>query len=146
MPTKKDLAALLSENPQPPLRRGRGLRLSRVSKHALNASFEMGAPPAAPDQAAARPAERPPAADALAEPTVVPLAAASEPASVTADPRPLAAPDVEPGKPSRKKRKLLLRNDLLKECKRIARSQDRKLYQVIESALEDYIKRHGVRE
>jgi hypothetical protein len=82
----------------------------------------------------------------VVEPTAEPLAAASEPASITAEPLAPGASDAEPLKPARKKRKLALRKDLLKECKRIARSQDRKLYQVIESALEDYILRHGVRE
>jgi predicted transcriptional regulator len=46
----------------------------------------------------------------------------------------------------REKRKIQLRKDLLKQGKRIARAQDRKLYQVIESALEEYIQRHGVPE
>ncbi|MEO7911557.1 MAG: hypothetical protein ABIV47_18085, partial [Roseiflexaceae bacterium] len=50
MPTKKDLAALLSETPQPPLRRGRGLRLSRASKQARELASK---PSAAPESAAA---------------------------------------------------------------------------------------------
>ena len=142
MPTKKDLAALLSEDPQPPLRRGRGLRLSRESKQTLGASLEVGARPVAPDLTQAPPTE--PAASV--ETTAEPVAAASEPAVVTAEPLAPASSDVEPHKPARKKRKLRLRKDLLKECRRIARAQDRKLYQVIESALEDYIQRHGVQE
>ena len=57
-----------------------------------------------------------------------------------------ALADPESLKPEREKRKLQLRKDLLKQCKRIARAQDRKLYQVIESALEEYIQRHGAHE
>jgi len=58
-----------------------------------------------------------------------------------------AAPsDPEPRKPKRDKRKIQLRKDLLKQCKRIARAQDCKLYQLIESALEEYIQRHGAHE
>ena len=54
--------------------------------------------------------------------------------------------DPEPLIPERAKRKIQLRKDLLKQCKRIARAQDRKLFQVIESALEEYIQRHGATE
>jgi nucleotide-binding universal stress UspA family protein len=57
-----------------------------------------------------------------------------------------ASSDPEPLKLEREKRKLQLRKDLLKQCKRIARTQDRKLNQVIESALEEYIQRHGAPE
>jgi hypothetical protein len=51
--------------------------------------------------------------------------------------------DLAPPAPEREKRKLLLRKDLLKQCKRLARAQDRKLYQVVEAALEEYLQRHG---
>jgi hypothetical protein len=57
-----------------------------------------------------------------------------------------AVAESEPPKLEREKRKIQLRKDLLKQCKRIARAQDRKLYQVIESALEEYIHRHGARK
>jgi len=57
-----------------------------------------------------------------------------------------ALSDPEPRKPKRDKRKIQLRKDLLKQCKRIARAQDCKLYQLIESALEEYIQRHGAHE
>jgi hypothetical protein len=144
MPTKKDLAALLSETPQPPLRRGRGLRLSRASKQALDLSLEAGARPEPSNQVAARPAQPATEATESGEAPIAPSAEASESHAEAAVPLDLAAPsDHEPLKPARDKRKLQLRKDLLKECKRIARAQDRKLYQVIESAIEDYIQRHG---
>jgi hypothetical protein len=165
MPTKKDLAALLSEDPQPPLRRGRGLRLSRASKQIADASLVVGArpiaakpaepaePPEQPSEAAASveaPAqlvEPPPEAAASVEAPAEPVAAAPEAKALAADlPAPAVVSDIVSHKPEREKRKLQLRKDLLKECKRIARSQDRKLYQVVESALEEYIRRHGVGE
>ena len=142
MPTKKDLAALLSEDPQPPLRRGRGLRLSRASKQIVDASLEVGARPIA-----AKPVEPPPETVASVEAPVEPVAAAPEADAAVADlPAPVVVSDIVSHKPEREKRKLQLRKDLLKECKRIARTQDRKLYQVVESALDEYIQRHGVRE
>ncbi|MEP7191195.1 MAG: hypothetical protein ABI901_18545, partial [Roseiflexaceae bacterium] len=144
MPTKKDLAALLSETPQQPLRRGRGLRLSRASKQAL----ELAAKPVAAPELAADPA--PSAAPALSaapdlalvEPTVAadesavpPIAAdssAAEAVAIAGAPREAtASSDLAPPTPERDKRKLLLRKDLLKQCKRLARAQGRKLYQVV---------------
>src|SRR3712207_253784 len=104
MPIKKDLADLRSEAP-PPLRRGRGLRLSRAAKQ----SKELAATP--PAKPAAVPAES--AAPALESPQ-----AEFEPnreARTPAEPKQL--------KPLREKRKLKLRKDLLKECKRLARAQ-----------------------
>jgi hypothetical protein len=68
----------------------------------------------------------------------------SAPAAEPADAVVLPVPDVP--EPERKQRKLLLRKDLLKQCKRIARAQDRKLYQVVEAALVEYIQRHGAHE
>ena len=140
MTTKKDLAALPSETPGP-LRRGRGLRLSRAGKQSKQLAREVGvqleAPPPAP------------------EPPAKPAAVATQPIETVGDaPAADFELDSEAGaptkpdrlKPLREKRKLQLRKDLLKQCKRIARAQDRKLYQVIESALEDYIDRHGARE
>ena len=151
MPTKKDLAALLSETPQPPLRRGRGLRLSRASKQARelapkpSVSPEPSTSPPEPSFPVAQPAAEP-AAVAAATP-IAPDAVAAEANAVAAAPIEAAAlPDPKPLNPERDKRKLQLRKDLLKQCKRIARAQDRKLYQVIESALEEYIQRHGAPE
>src|SRR5262245_42870937 len=115
MPTKKDLAAQQSETPAPPLRRGRGLRLSRAAKPPRVAPPDAGAQIDALARAAVPPAA-PPAADIQAQgQAVVPF---------------------EPQQPGAtyEKRKLKLRKDLLKESKRIARAQDRKLYQVVEAA------------
>jgi hypothetical protein len=41
----------------------------------------------------------------------------------------------------RQSRGYKIRDDLVKECKRIALEEDRKLYQVMEEALEEYIQR-----
>ncbi len=143
MPIKKDLAALQSQASQPPLRRGRGWRLSRESKPAREPSVEAGAKPKFPIKAAERAVE---AAESTGSPGE-PLAMASESIAEAAPmPHAPAPADSESSAPARKKRKIQLRKDLLKECKRIARVQDRKLYQVIESALEEYIQRHGARE
>jgi hypothetical protein len=143
MPTKKDLAAPLSETPQP-LRRGRGLRLSSASKQAHGL--------------ASKPSSAPEPSGAVALPSVALAAEAAAPAAPTIAPAAEAAPEViapielaassdsAPLKPEREKRKLLLRKDLLKQCKRIARAQDRKLAQVVESALEEYIQRYGAHE
>ena len=142
MPTKKDLAVLLSENPQPPLRRGRGLRLSRASKQAR----ELALKPSAAPESSSLP-ESSATAAALAALPIAPDAVATEAdAGVVAPIESAAALDPAPLKPARDKRKLVLRKDLLKQCKRIARAQDRKLYQVIESALEEYIQRYGAHE
>ena len=153
MPTKKDLSALLSETPQPPLRRGRGLRLSRASKQARELAPKPSVVPGPsispePSAALARPPAEP-ASDSIevAGTPIVP-AVVDAGAGVVAD-APIesaALADPESLKPEREKRKLQLRKDLLKQSKRIARAQDRKLYQVIESALEEYIQRHGAPE
>jgi len=149
MPTKKDLAAPLSETPQP-LRRGRGLRLSGASKQAHGLASK---PSSAPE-----PSTAPEPSGAVALPSVALAAEAAAPAAPTIAPAAEAAPEViapielaassdsAPLKPEREKRKLLLRKDLLKQCKRIARAQDRKLAQVVESALEEYIQRYGAHE
>jgi hypothetical protein len=76
---------------------------------------------------------------------IAPDAAAPE-GDVAAAIKTAASSDPKPLKPERDRRKIQLRKDLLKQCKRIARAQDRKLYQVIESALEEYIQRHGAHE
>jgi hypothetical protein len=142
MPTKKDLAALLSETPQPPLRLGRGLRLSRASKQAR----ELAAKPSVAPEPSSLP-EPSARAAALAAPSIATDAVAAEAdAGVVTPIESAAASEPAPLKPERDKRKLLLRKDLLKQCKRIARAQDRKLAQVIESALEEYIQRHGAPE
>jgi hypothetical protein len=86
---------------------------------------------------AAASAATPIARDAIAAEAGVVAAAPIEQAVLSAH---------EPFEPERQKRKLQLRKDLLKQCKQIARAQDRKLYQVIESALEEYIHRHGARK
>jgi len=151
---KKDLAALLGESPQQPLRRGRGLRLSRAAKQAR----ELVANPLAAPEPSVSPAPlpEPSATDALpsaadpaaaAEEPVTPAAPAAEAAVVANAPiEPAGSADLTPLKPARKKRTLQLRKDLLKQCKQIARAQDRKLYQVIEAALEEYIQRYGAPE
>ena len=127
MPAKKDLAAQPGETPATPLRRGRGLRLSRAAKQSRNRSSDAGAQLDPPARAAI--------------PSVEPLAAAIEAHGQAAAPFELAQPE-----PVYEKRKLKLRKDLLQQAKRIARTQDRKLYQVIEAALESYIERHGAGE
>jgi hypothetical protein len=145
MPTKKDLAALLSETPQRPLRRGRGLRLSRPSKQAQESAskpsgmLEPSSPPESSSlaESSANVAVPSPVPDAAAPGADIP---AGEPIES------VAATDADTLKPERKKRKILLRKDLLKQCKQIARAQDRKLYEVIESALEEYLQRHGAHE
>jgi len=153
MPTKKDPTALLSEMPQQPLRRGRGLRLSRASKQAREFASKPSVPPEpstlpTPPATAAQPSiELAAEAAASAATPIAPDAVAAEADAVAAAPvesAALSAP--EPLKPQRDKRKVQLRKDLLKQCKRIARVQDRKLYQVIESALEEYIQRYGAHE
>ena len=152
MPTKKDLSALLSETPQPPLRRGRGLRLSRASKQARELAPKPSVVPGPsispePSAAVARPPAEPDADSVVVTETpIVPAAVATEPDVVADAPIESAVADPESLKPEREKRKLQLRKDLLKQSKRIARAQDRKLYQVIESALEEYIQRHGAPE
>jgi hypothetical protein len=153
MPTKKDLVALLSETPQQPLRRGRGLRLSRASKQARELASKPSVSPEPstlpePSATVALPSvELAAKAAASAETRIAPVAVATEADAVAAAPIESAASSAsEPLKPERDKRKLQLRTDLLKQCKRIARAQDRKLYQVIESALEEYIQRHGAHE
>jgi hypothetical protein len=127
MPTKKDLAAQQSEPPAQPLRRGRGLRLSRAAKQSRVPSPDAGAQFEAPAQAAL--------------PSVAPAAA-----GIASHGQAVAPSEPEQSGPVYQKRKLKLRKDLLKQSKRIARAQDRKLYQVIEAALESYIERHGERE
>jgi hypothetical protein len=140
MPTKKDLAALLSETPQQPLRRGRGLRLSRAAKQAR----ELAAQPSMLPEPSTLPAPSVAVGQAPVEPAAVPDAPPIVPDPVDAAAAEVeVSPDAKPLNPERDKRKLLLRKDLLKQCKRIGRAQDRKLYQVIESALEEYIQRHG---
>ena len=130
MSTKKNLADVQSETPTAPLRRGRGLRLSRAPKQSSARSPKAEAPP----ELIAAPPE---SIEAAAEPLAVDIESDST----------IAAPfEPEQPEPVREKRKLKLRKELLKECKRIARAQDRKLYQVIEAALESYIERQGVRE
>jgi hypothetical protein len=130
MPTKKDLAALLSETPQQPLRRGRGLRLSGASKQARGLALKPAVSP--------EPSTLPEPSATVAPPSIELAAAASAETPI--------ALDAVATQPERDKRKLQLRKDLLKQCKRIARAQDRKLYQVIESALEEYIQRYGAHE
>ena len=153
MSTKKDLAALLSETPPPPLRRGRGLRLARASKQVWDLAPKSSVwpePSILPDPSAmlALPSVELPAEDAASAATPIALdsAAAEADGRAVAPIESAALSDPEPRKPKRDKRKIQLRKDLLKQCKRIARAQDRKLYQVIESALEEYIQRHGVHE
>jgi hypothetical protein len=149
MSTKKDLAALLSETPQQPLRRGRGLRLSRASKQARelaskpSVSPEPSIPPE-PSATVVLPSVE--LAAISAAPPIAPDAVAAEAGAVAAPIDSAALSDPEPLEPERDKRKLQLRKDLLKQCKRIARAQDRKLYQVIEAALEEYVQRHGAHE
>jgi hypothetical protein len=157
MPSRKDLAALLGESPQQPLRRGRGLRLSRAAKQArelaanpLAAPEPSASPPPLPESSATTtlpPAASPADSAAAAEESVTTDALAAEGAVVADAPiEPAVSADPALLKPARKKRKLQLRKDLLKQCKRIARAQDRKLYQVIEAALEEYIQRYGAPE
>jgi hypothetical protein len=153
MPTKKDLAALLSETPQQPLRRGRGLRLSRASKQAREFAAKPSAAPepsTVPEPAAMAALPSVELADAVAAPAAPAIApdavAAEADARVIAAIESAALSESAPLTPERDKRKLLLRKDLLKQCKRIARAQDRKLSQVIESAMEEYIQRHGAPE
>ena len=158
MPTKKDLSARLSETPQPPLRRGRGLRLSRASKQALELASKPAAaaelvadpaPPAAPGLSAASELALVEPAVEVAESATPPIATDAEANEVNATAAPIeamASADLAPSTPERDKRKLLLRKDLLKQSKRLARTQGRKLYQVVESALEEYIQRHGAPE
>jgi hypothetical protein len=151
MPTKKALAALLSETPQQPLRRGRGLRLSRASKQARELASKPSVSPEPstlpePSATVALPSVELAAASAPAAPPIAPDAVAVEAGAAAAPIESAAFSDPEPLEPARDKRKLQLRKDLLKQCKRIARAQDRKLYQVIESALEEYIQRHGAHE
>jgi hypothetical protein len=153
MSTKKNLVALLSETPQQPLRRGRGLRLSRASKQAREFASKPSVSPEPstqpePSATVALPSvELAAKAGASAETRIAPDAVATEAEAAVAAPiESVASSASEPLKPERDKRKLQLRTDLLKQCKRIARAQDRKLYQVIESALEEYIQRHGAHE
>jgi len=158
MPTKKALAARLSETPQPPLRRGRGLRLSRASKQALELASKPAAAPelaansapsAAPELSAASELALVEPAVEAAESATPPIATDAESTEVDATSTPIeatASADLVPPSPERDKRKLLLRKDLLKQSKRLARSQGRKLYQVVESALEEYLQRHGAPE
>jgi hypothetical protein len=142
MPMKKDLSAVLSETPQPPLRLGRGLRLSRAAKQAPEF---VPKPSVVPERSAmvALPSTES-AADSVAhaEIPIAPDVVAADADAVDAAP----IESVETALPDREKRKIQLRKDLLKQAKRIARAQDRKLYQVIEAALEEYIQRHGATE
>lgn len=47
-----------------------------------------------------------------------------------------------PDKPKRSKRGYELRDDLVRKCKQIALNENRKLYQVMEEAIEQYLERH----
>ncbi|HEU5098279.1 MAG TPA: hypothetical protein VFU22_04640 [Roseiflexaceae bacterium] len=141
MPMKKDLPDLQSEASTSPLRRGRGLRLSRAAKQSKDLPVEVAAR-LEPSVPAATPSATPAAAPAQS----VALATASLDTELGQGGEALVPTEPEPLKRPREKRKIKLRKDLLKECKRIARAQDRKLYQVIESALESYIQYHGARE
>jgi hypothetical protein len=148
MPTKKDLAALLNDTQPPPLRRGRGLRLSQASKQARELLAKTSAPPEAASQPDTSAPIDPPLAGYADEAIIAAEPLGAPDAAVEAAlPVELAAPaDPAPPASERDKRKLQLRKDLLKQCKRLARAQDRKLYQVIESAIEEYIQRHGAHE
>jgi hypothetical protein len=88
----------------------------------------------------------PPADDSATLEDTTPLAPSGKADAVAALTIEAAPADPPPLKPEREKRKIQLRKDLLKQGKRIARAQDRKLYQVIEAALEEYIQRHGAAE
>src|SRR5687768_12857830 len=120
MPTKKDLAALLSETPQQPLRRGRGLRLSRASKQARELAAKPSAAPepsTVPEPAAMAALPSVELADVVAAPapTIAPDAVAAEAdARVIAATESAALSESAPLTPERDKRKLLLRKDLLK--------------------------------
>ncbi len=143
MPTKKDLVIRPSETPQLPLRRGRGLRLSRASKQTQDLASKLSISPETSTLF-----ERSTAVAETAEPLELPSApeAVAAEADAVAGSSASAVADPAPVEPEREKRKFQLRKDLLKQSKRIARAQDRKLYQVIESALEEYIQRHGAPE
>jgi hypothetical protein len=127
------------------------LRLSRASKQALElvppVSPEPPTPPE-PSHSITLPAANAVVdSGAAAESPVAPGVVGAN-ADLVADApveSPISAHPEQP-EPAREKRKIQLRKDLLKHGKRIARAQDRKLYQVIEAALEEYIQRHGVPE
>jgi hypothetical protein len=105
------------------------LRLSRAGKQPKHVSPEAGEQP-----------------EPLAQVAAPPRAAETLAADTDSDSAAVLPFEPEHLDPVREKRKLKLRKDLLKACKRIARAQDRKLYQVIEAALESYIERHGAGE
>jgi len=50
--------------------------------------------------------------------------------------------NAKPEPPRRVSRGYKLREDLVKACKRVALDEDRKLYEVMEDALEQYLQRH----
>src|SRR5690242_7228793 len=111
MSTKKELAGSLT--PQPPLRHGRGLRLSRASQ-------ERAPKPSLLPESSIAPDPSTPAEVALSAPQPPAVPAASSFAAAGAPIR--SALDVPaPPTPEREKRKIKLRKDLLKQYKRIAR-------------------------
>ena len=146
MSTKKDLAASAGTPAQPPLRRGRGLRLSRAAKEAAGTLPEKRARNEPSKQAASAVPQATVRAAHSGDVDVAQPKAAEPEALALAPPEPAEAAQPLSLGPIREKRKLKLRKDLLKQGKQIARAQDRKLYQVIESALGEYIQRHGVAE
>src|SRR4051812_39967219 len=91
MPIKKDLAALPSETPQLPLRRGRGLRLSQASKQARElASKSSGSPQISIESDRSAPIAQPKAE--LAGEMIASAEAPSPPALVAAENAVAAAP------------------------------------------------------
>ncbi len=116
MPAKKDLAGLLGttgDTPLPEIRRGQGMRLS--TEH------EQDHPPRQDDRTSAETQDR---------------TSAETQDRINAQSR-KGAPEAR----ARINRGYALREDLVKELKRVALDEDRKLYEVMDEALEQYLAR-----
>ncbi len=126
MPAKKDLAAMFTNDTSKPpvIRRGRGVRLSTEATEAQTTSSEDERTNAiSHNRTNAEIRDR---ANAQSQ-----ISASAKPHDRT------SALD----EPKRINRGYKLREDLVKACKRIALDEDRNLYEVMEEALEEYVKR-----
>jgi hypothetical protein len=115
--SKQDLSDMLGgESAKPAIRRGQGLRLSTE----------------------APPAESQDRENAASQSSDLAVSQSSE--SATSQKRTNA--ETQSG-PKRVNRGYMLREDLIKAFKRLAVDEDRKLYEVMEEALEQYLARRG---
>jgi len=122
MPAKKDLASLLGgggDTPLPEIRRGQGMRLSTEQDH----------PQGQDDRTSAETQDR---------------TSAETQDRTSAETQDRTSAETRKGAPEarvRINRGYALREDLVKDLKRVALDEDRKLYEVMDEALEQYLAR-----